>query len=147
LQEKGFKLRGDTRLAADFPKRLTIATDNDWQRPYLEKTLAFRLVDTLTDAIASINKYSSGRKPIVLSPNPLEKVVDSPSSRDSALVYINSSPRFDRNPKQGESVFLGISNTKRTGRGLNQPGKPLPPLNRWCRGSFLASSLLFMLNQ
>ncbi|NCR45472.1 MAG: gamma-glutamyl-phosphate reductase, partial [Microcystis aeruginosa SX13-01] len=37
---------------------------------------------------------------------------------DSALVYINSSPRFDRNPKQGESVFLGISNQKGQRRGL-----------------------------
>ena len=37
---------------------------------------------------------------------------------DSALVYINASPRFYRNPQQGESVFLGISNQKGYRRGL-----------------------------
>ncbi|NCS03951.1 MAG: glutamate-5-semialdehyde dehydrogenase [Microcystis aeruginosa G13-07] len=117
LQEKGFKLRGDTRLAADFPEHLTIATDNDWQRPYLEKTVAFRLVDTLTDAIAWINKYSSGHADCIVTESYRESRQFAMES-DSALVYINSSPRFDRNPKQGESVFLGISNQKGQRRGL-----------------------------
>ena len=117
LQEKGFKLRGDTRLSADFPDHLTIATDNDWQRPYLEKMVAFRLVDTLTDAIAWINKYSSGHADCIVTESYRESRQFAMES-DSALVYINSSPRFDRNPKPRESVFLGISNQKGQRRGL-----------------------------
>jgi len=97
LQEKGFKLRGDTRLAADFPEHLTIATDNDW--------------------IAWINKYSSGHADCIVTESYRESRQFAMES-DSALVYINSSPRFDRNPKQGESVFLGISNQKGQRRGL-----------------------------
>jgi glutamate-5-semialdehyde dehydrogenase len=37
---------------------------------------------------------------------------------NSALVYINASPRFSRNPKQSDSIFLGISNQKGRRRGL-----------------------------
>jgi glutamate-5-semialdehyde dehydrogenase len=77
--------------------------------------VAFRLVDTLTDAIAWINKYSSGHADCIVTESYRESRQFAMES-DSALVYINSSPRFD--PKQGESVFLGISNQKGQRRGL-----------------------------
>ena len=37
---------------------------------------------------------------------------------DSSSVYINSSPRFSRNPKRGDAVFLGMSNQKGYRRGM-----------------------------
>jgi glutamate-5-semialdehyde dehydrogenase len=117
LQEKGFKLRGDPVLASDFPDHLVVANDNDWHRPYLEKIVAFKLVDSLTDAIAWINKYSSGHADCIVTESYRESRQFAMET-DSALLYINSSPRFSRNPKQGESVFLGISNQKGQRRGL-----------------------------
>jgi glutamate-5-semialdehyde dehydrogenase len=117
LQEKGFKLRGDATLTADFPDHLALANDNDWQRPYLERTIAFKVVDSLTDAIAWINKYSSGHADCIVTESYRESRQFAMET-DSALLYINSSPRFSRNPKQGESVFLGVSNQKGQRRGL-----------------------------
>lgn len=117
LQEKGFKLRGDAVLTSDFPEHLTLANDNDWHRPYLEKIVAFKLVDNLSDAIAWINKYSSGHADCIVTESYRESRQFAMET-DSALLYINSSPRFSRNPKQGESVFLGVSNQKGQRRGL-----------------------------
>jgi glutamate-5-semialdehyde dehydrogenase len=37
---------------------------------------------------------------------------------NSALVYVNASPRFYRQSKQGDAVYLGISNQKGLRRGL-----------------------------
>jgi glutamate-5-semialdehyde dehydrogenase len=117
LQEKGFKLRGDGALTTEFPEHLTLANDNDWQRPYLEKIVAFKGVDNLSDGITWINKYSSGHADCIVTESYRESRQFAMET-DSALLYINSSPRFSRNPKQGESVFLGVSNQKGQRRGL-----------------------------
>jgi glutamate-5-semialdehyde dehydrogenase len=37
---------------------------------------------------------------------------------DSALIYINTSPRFERNRGSGDAVFLGMSNQKGYRQGL-----------------------------
>ncbi len=59
LKEKGFELRGDEELVEAFPQ-LHLAKDGEWGTPYLNKTVAFKLVDSLEIAIAWINQYSSG---------------------------------------------------------------------------------------
>ena len=117
LKEQGFRLRGDAELAAEFPDYLLPVKANEWGNPYLTKMIAFKVVNDLSEGITWINQYSSGHADCL--------VTDSyPESRqfamavDSALVYINASPRFSRNPNQGESVFLGVSNQKGHHRGL-----------------------------
>lgn len=117
LQEKGFELRGDAALCQEFPSYLTLAKEVEWSRAYLAKIIAFRTMPSLTEAITWINQHSSGHADCIATES-------YPESRqfameiDSALVYINASPRFSRNPKQGESLFLGISNQKGHRRGL-----------------------------
>jgi glutamate-5-semialdehyde dehydrogenase len=37
---------------------------------------------------------------------------------NSASTYINASPRFYRNPRRGDSIFLGLSNQKGIRRGF-----------------------------
>ncbi|HEY9658711.1 MAG TPA: gamma-glutamyl-phosphate reductase, partial [Allocoleopsis sp.] len=37
---------------------------------------------------------------------------------NSAMTYINASPRFSRNPKRGSPIALGMSNQKGHRRGL-----------------------------
>ncbi|WP_013325403.1 glutamate-5-semialdehyde dehydrogenase [Gloeothece verrucosa] len=118
LKEKGFVLRGDPELSTEFPEHLNpIASELDWSTPYLDKIVAFKVVNNLEEAINWINLYSSGHADCLVTESYQESRKFA-KEIDSALVYINSSPRFSRNPKQGESLFLGISNQKGHRRGL-----------------------------
>jgi glutamate-5-semialdehyde dehydrogenase len=116
LREKGFEIRGDIELTAEFPE-LGIADESEWSAAYLDRIISFRLVDGLKDAIDWINLYSSGHADCLVTES-------YPESRqfalgvNSATTYINASPRFYRNPKRGESIFLGMSNQKGHRRGL-----------------------------
>ncbi|MGK7916890.1 MAG: glutamate-5-semialdehyde dehydrogenase [Prochloraceae cyanobacterium] len=117
LNEKGFELRGDTELVAEFPEHLTPVEEDEWETPYLDKIVAFKMVDSIESAIAWINLYSSSHADCLVSES-YQESHQFATGIDSALVYINSSPRFSRSPKPGESVFLGISNQKGYRRGL-----------------------------
>lgn len=117
LSEKGFKLKADAELAAKFPEQLTLASESEWSQPYLDKVVAFKLVDNTEDAIAWINQYSSRHADCLVSESYLESRQFS-LKVDSASVYLNSSPQFSRNPKRGDSVFLGMSNQKGYRRGM-----------------------------
>lgn len=117
LSEKGFKLKADAELAAKFPEQLTLASESEWSQPYLDKVVAFKLVDNTEDAIAWINQYSSRHADCLVTESYLESRQFS-LKVDSASVYLNSSPQFSRNPKRGDSVFLGMSNQKGYRRGM-----------------------------
>jgi glutamate-5-semialdehyde dehydrogenase len=117
LQENGFQMRGDAALVQEFPEYLSLAAENDWGTPYLNRTVAFKLVKNLTEAIAWIDRYSSGHADCIITDSYAESQ-EFAQNVDSALVYLNVSPRFDRYPLEGDSVFLGISNQKGDRRGL-----------------------------
>jgi glutamate-5-semialdehyde dehydrogenase len=61
LKEKGFQLRGDRVLLEDFSEYLTPASETEWGKPYLDKRVAFKVVDDLASAIAWINRYKANR--------------------------------------------------------------------------------------
>lgn len=117
LKEKGFKLRGDTELTLEFPDKLALATESEWSQPYLDKIVAFKVVDNIESAIAWINRYSSGHADCLVTES-YQESQQFTLGIVSASVYINSSPRFSRNPKRGDSIFLGMSNQKGHRRGL-----------------------------
>jgi glutamate-5-semialdehyde dehydrogenase len=116
LQDKGFQIRGDAELVAAFPQ-LQLAKDSEWCQPYLNKTVAFKVVDNLEAAIAWINQYSSGHADCIVTES-YQESRHFALGVNSASTYINSSPRFSRNPSRGESVFLGMSNQRGHRRGL-----------------------------
>lgn len=116
LREKGFEIRGDIDLASEFPE-LVVADEMEWSSAYLDRIISFRVVDGLKSAIDWINIHSSGHADCIATES-------YPESRqfalgvNSATNYINASPRFYRNPKRGEAIFLGMSNQKGHRRGL-----------------------------
>ncbi|WP_414583444.1 glutamate-5-semialdehyde dehydrogenase [Scytonema sp. PCC 10023] len=116
LKEKGFEIKGDTELVEAFPQ-LQLVKDGEWQSAYLTKTVAFKLVDSLEDAISWINRYSSGHADCIVTES-YQESRQFALGVNSASSYINASPRFSRNPSRGESVFLGMSNQKGHRRGL-----------------------------
>lgn len=117
LKEKGFKLRGDAELVAEFPDQLALATETEWSQPYLDKIVAFKVVDSIEEAIIWMNQYSSGHADCIVTES-YQESRQFALGIDSASVYVNSSPRFSRNPKRGDSVFLGMSNQKGYRRGM-----------------------------
>ncbi|MEC4894491.1 MAG: glutamate-5-semialdehyde dehydrogenase [Oscillatoria sp. PMC 1051.18] len=117
LEEKGFELHGDPELAQEFPDQLKLVEESEWDRAYLKKIVSFKVVDNIEAAIAWMNQYSSGHANCLVTESYAESRQFA-QEIDSALVYINSSPRFYRNSKRGDSVFLGMSNQKGHRRGL-----------------------------
>ena len=117
LKEKGFELRGDAELVAEFPELLTLAAASEWNQAYLNKTIAFKVVDSIESAISWMNQYSSGHADCLVTES-YQESRQFALGVDSASVYINSSPRFSRNPKRGDAVFLGMSNQKGYRRGM-----------------------------
>lgn len=117
LKEKGFELRGDAELVAEFPNQLTLAAQSEWNQPYLHKIIAFKVVDSIESAITWMNQYSSGHADCLVTES-YQESRQFALGVDSSSVYINSSPRFSRNPKRGDAVFLGMSNQKGYRRGM-----------------------------
>ena len=117
LQQQGFHLRGDEILVEAFPEYLSPMKPEEWRIPYLKKAVAFRFVENLPQAVAWINRYSSGHADCIVTESYREgrQFV---RNIDSALVYVNTSPKFSRNPEGGEDIFLGMSNQKGYRQGL-----------------------------
>ncbi|MCM0589606.1 MAG: glutamate-5-semialdehyde dehydrogenase [Gloeotrichia echinulata IR180] len=116
LQDKGFEVKGDAELQEAFPQ-LQLAKEAEWGNPYLTKTVAFKLVDSLEAAIAWINQHSSGHADCIVTES-YQESRQFALGVNSASTYINASPRFSRNPSRGETVFLGMSNQKGHRRGF-----------------------------
>lgn len=117
LQQQDFHLRGDEVLVEAFPEYLKPMKSGEWRRPYLRKVVAFRFVESLPQAVSWINRHSSGHADCIITES-YQESRQFVQGVDSALVYINTSPRFSRNPEGGEDVFLGMSNQKGYRQGL-----------------------------
>ncbi|MBI4783516.1 MAG: glutamate-5-semialdehyde dehydrogenase [Oscillatoriophycideae cyanobacterium NC_groundwater_1537_Pr4_S-0.65um_50_18] len=118
LKEKGYTLRGDEILCKEFPEIFTTeAKPYEWGQAYLNRTIAFKAVDQLEDAIAWINRHSSGHADC-LATESYQESRQFALGIGSAMTYINASPRFYRNPKRGSPIALGMSNQKGQRRGL-----------------------------
>lgn len=115
LRDKGFEIRGDAELVAEFPE-LMLVDEAGWRQAYLAKVVAFKVVDSLEAAIAWINFYSSGHADCLVTES-YQESRQFALGVNSASTYINASPRFSRNPKRGDSIFLGMSNQKGHRRG------------------------------
>ena len=117
LQQQGFTLRGDVVLVDEFPEYLKLIQPEEWHRPYLNKIVTFRFVDNLTQAVFWINRYSSGHADCIVTES-YQESRQFIQGIDSALIYVNTSPKFSRNPEGAEDIFLGMSNQKGYRQGL-----------------------------
>jgi glutamate-5-semialdehyde dehydrogenase len=117
LQKTGFELRAEADLQAKFPE-LKPLQSSEWQQPYLKKIVAFRVVGGLEEAIAWINRHSSGHADTIVT----ESYRQSRTfirEVDSASIYVNASPRFSRNVSNlPGGISLGMSNQKGHSRGV-----------------------------
>ncbi|MGA7937822.1 MAG: glutamate-5-semialdehyde dehydrogenase [Kovacikia sp.] len=116
LREKGFEVRGDAELVAEFPE-LKLVEESEWRKAYLAKVVAFKVVNSLESAIAWINFHSNGHADCLVTES-YQESRQFALGVNSASTFINASPRFYRNPQRGNSIFLGMSSQKGHRRGL-----------------------------
>ncbi len=116
LKERGFQLRGDRELVANYGEYLQLAQDGEWYHPYLRKTVAFKSVKNVEEAIATIERFSSGHADCIVTDSYLE-TQQFAAGVNSACVYINASPRFYRYQRGSDRIYLGMSNHHGSRRG------------------------------
>ncbi|MGB3309489.1 MAG: aldehyde dehydrogenase family protein [Nodosilinea sp.] len=107
LWDQDFEVLADEALLADLPDAKP-ATAADWSRPFLGKTVALRWVENIQTAAALINRYSSGHANAIATEAYTEGSRFSQLAT-SAVVYVNTSPRFVRNPAQTAAIALGMT--------------------------------------
>lgn len=117
---KGVEVRGDARTLAllqDVPQaRLVPAAESDWSEEYLAPIIAVKVVDSLDEAIAHINRYGSHHTDAILTdshPNAMRFLREV----DSASVMVNASTRFADGFEYGLGAEIGISTDKFHARG------------------------------
>jgi glutamate-5-semialdehyde dehydrogenase len=117
LAAAGVELVGDERArAAAGGTEVGSAGEEDWATEYLDLILAVKVVDSLEEAIAHVNRYGSGHSEAI--------VTDSESasrswieSIDAAVVYVNASTRFTDGGEFGMGAEIGNSTQKLHARG------------------------------
>ncbi len=115
LDEKQVELRGDQGCCSILPG-LTPASQEDWGREYLDYILSVKLVDSLDEAIAHINHYSTGHSEAIITRD-YENSQRFLNEIDSAAVYVNASTRFTDGNEFGFGAEIGISTQKLHARG------------------------------
>ncbi|HGF7885771.1 glutamate-5-semialdehyde dehydrogenase [Enterococcus faecium] len=115
LVEHGVSLRADAR-ALEYLETAALAEEADWDTEYLDYILALKVVDSLSEAIAHINRHNTKHSETI--------VTDSYSASqrflnevDAAAVYVNASTRFTDGSVFGFGAEIGISTQKLHARG------------------------------
>ena len=117
---KGVEMRCDSGskaiLSAVAGAKLADATEEDWYTEYLAPIISVKLVGSVVEAIAHINKYSSHHTDAILTtnhPNAMQFL----NEVDSSSVMINASTRFADGFEYGLGAEIGISTDKIHARG------------------------------
>jgi glutamate-5-semialdehyde dehydrogenase len=116
LWEVGVELRGDALTQEILGSKVRAATEEDWNREYLDLILAIRTVRTLEEAIEHIGTYGSHHSDAIVTEDPaaagkfLHQV-------DSAAVFWNASTRFNDGGEFGFGAEIGISTDRLHARG------------------------------
>nr|WP_157039532.1 glutamate-5-semialdehyde dehydrogenase [Aquincola tertiaricarbonis] len=117
---KGVECRADDRAAAilrDVPGLpVKPATEADWAEEYLAPVISVKIVDSVNEAIAHINRYGSHHTDAILTtnhPNAMRFLREV----DSASVMVNASTRFADGFEYGLGAEIGISTDKFHARG------------------------------
>ena len=91
-------------------------TDADWEAEYYSLDIAAGIVDNLDDALAHIQRWSSGHTEAIVtdSQSAAQRFV---AGVDSAAVMVNASTRFTDGGEFGFGAEIGISTQKLHARG------------------------------
>lgn len=115
LSAAGVEIRG-CKQTKQIIKNIKNANIQDWYEEYLDLMLAVKVVGSLEEAIAHINKYGSGHSDAIIT-NDKKQAESFLKSVDSACLYVNASTRFTDGYQFGFGAEVGISTDKLHARG------------------------------
>ena len=115
LDEKNVEIRADEDACSIVPE-FTAATEEDWGKEYLDYILSCRIVDSVDEAIAHINRYNTGHSEAIITKD-YESAQKFLNEVDAAAVYVNASTRFTDGFEFGFGAEIGISTQKLHARG------------------------------
>jgi len=93
-----------------------LATEADWATEYLDYKVSVRIVDTLDEAIAHVNRYGSKHTDAILTED-REAAARFLERIDAGNVYWNCSTRFADGFRYGFGAEVGVSTSKIHARG------------------------------
>lgn len=114
-KKAGVEIRGDERVVG-LVSSAKKATDQDWGTEYHDLVVSMKVVDTLEEAIAHINRYGSGHTDSIVTEN--KKAAEQfLKAIDSSCVMVNASTRLHDGGVFGFGSEIGISTNKLHARG------------------------------
>lgn len=115
LSKSNVQMRGDDRACA-IDARLIPASEEDWEREYLDYIISIKTVDSIDEAIEHINRYNTGHSESIIT-NDYNNSQKFLNEIDAAAVYVNASTRFTDGFEFGFGAEIGISTQKLHARG------------------------------
>lgn len=115
LQGLNVEIRGCERTRAIYGDCLP-ATEEDWDKEYLDYILAVKVVGGIDEAIEHINRHGTKHSEAIVTTN-YNKAQRFLNEIDAAAVYVNASTRFTDGGEFGFGAEIGISNQKLHARG------------------------------
>jgi glutamate-5-semialdehyde dehydrogenase len=119
LVDKSVELRCDKASAAILAKKgikHKLAQANDFTTEFLDLVIAVRVVDSVQEAITTINRDSSGHTDTIVTASELDARLFQ-LKVDSAVVLWNASTRFNDGFEFGYGAEIGISTDRLHARG------------------------------
>lgn len=116
LKQKDVEIRGGITVQEILGDVVVPATKEDWDTEFGDYILAVKVVAGLDEAIAFINRHSTGHSEAIVTNNYLaaQRFLD---EVDAAAVYVNASTRFTDGFEFGLGAEIGISTQKMHARG------------------------------
>lgn len=118
LQDRFFdvvEIKGDSGVKQILPS-VSLATEEDFQKEFLDFTVAIKIVDSIDEAIKHINVYGTKHSEIIITEN-YSNIIKFQKQVDAAVVYVNASSRFSDGGEFGFGAEIGISTQKFHARG------------------------------
>ncbi|MCH5266928.1 MAG: glutamate-5-semialdehyde dehydrogenase [Lachnospiraceae bacterium] len=116
LDEHQVEIRGCDNTKKILGDCVVSATAEDYATEFLDYVIAVRVVDSLEEAIAHIDKYSTGHSECIITES-YRSAKKFQEEVDSACVYVNCSTRFTDGGEFGLGAEIGISTQKLHARG------------------------------
>ncbi|MGA4721565.1 glutamate-5-semialdehyde dehydrogenase [Fictibacillus nanhaiensis] len=115
FEKYDIEVHGDEKAAELLPDVIP-ANEKDWAEEYLSLAVAVKVVSSVEEAVAHIERYGTKHSEAIVTENP-ENAVTFLNRVDAAAVYHNASTRFTDGSALGFGAEIGISTQKLHARG------------------------------
>lgn len=114
--DKGVVVKG-CKISRSIADKIEEATEEDWNTEYHDLIVSIKVVNSLEEAIAHINKYGSMHSDAIITNN--EKTANKFIAEvDASAVFVNASTRLHDGSVFGLGCEIGISTQKLHARGV-----------------------------